>query len=77
MVGSETLAVAGTPVETSVVSVSRRSRPGSEVVTQRMTLWFDPVRRLSVKVEDTIHADRVNGLLTLTYDAQYTATLVA
>ena len=40
-----------------------------------MTLWFDPVRRLSVKVEDAIHADRINGILTLTYDARYTATL--
>ncbi len=77
VVGAETLVVAGAPVETSVVSFSRRSRPGNEVVTQRTTLWFDPVRRLSVKIQDEIHADRVNGLLTLTYDARYTATLTS
>ena len=42
VVGRETLVIAGAPVETSVVSFSRRSRPGNEVVTQRTTLWFDP-----------------------------------
>ncbi len=75
--GSETLVIAGMPVETWVVQFSRRSRPGGEVLTQRLTLWFDPVRRLSVKVDDQIHADRVEGILTLTYDARYTATLSA
>jgi hypothetical protein len=58
-----------------VVQFSRRSRPGGEVLTQRLTLWFDPVRRLSVNVHDQIHADRIKGILTLTYAAEYTATL--
>lgn len=77
MVGRETLSIAGAPVEASVVQFSRRSRPGREVITQHLTLWFDPVRRISVKIDDEIHADRIEGILTLTYDAHYTAMLSA
>ena len=75
--GREPVVVAGQAIDTWVVQFARRSRPGDEVITQRMTLWFDPLRRISVKIEDEIHADRVKGILTLTYDARYTATLSA
>ncbi len=74
-VGNETVVAAGRPVETAVVRFSRKSRPGDEVVTQRTTLWIDPARRVAVKIEDEVHGDRGNGLLTLTYDARYVATL--
>ena len=47
------------------------------MITQHLTLWFDPVRRISVKIDDEIHADRIEGILTLTYDAHYTAMLSA
>ncbi len=75
VVREETIVIGGLPVDTAVVHFARTSRPGSEVITQRATWWFDPVRGMPVKIEDEIHADRTKGILTLTYDARYTAVL--
>lgn len=75
--GRDTVTAAGRAVDAWVVAFERQSRPGDEVVRQRMTLWFDAGRGLAVRIEDEIHGERKSGLVTLTYDARYTATLVA
>jgi hypothetical protein len=75
--GRETVTAAGQAVDAWVVAFERQSRPGNEVVRQRMTLWFDAGRGLPVRVQDEIHGERKSGLVTLIYDAHYTATLVA
>lgn len=76
ILGQETVAVAGALVPTWAVQFERRSRPGgSDQVIQTTRYWFDPVRGISVKWEESVHGERNTLLIRGAYDERYVATL--
>lgn len=78
IVGQETLTIAGEQAQTWLVVFERGSRPGTnEQVTQTTRYWFDPVRGMSVRWEETVHGERNSRLIRGRYDEHYTATLQA
>ena len=78
ILGQETIAVAGATVPTWKVQFERRSRPGgSDQVIQTTRYWFDPARGISVRWEESVHAERNTLLFRGTYDERYEATLQA
>ena len=78
ILGQETITVAGAAVPTWTVQFERRSRPGgSDQVIQTTRYWFDPVRGISVRWEESVHGERNTLLFRGTYDERYVATLQA
>lgn len=74
--GREKIDVMGEPVDAWVVSMERRTQPGSgDQVTRSRTYWFDPARGLWVKWEETTSGTEPLGPGSITYTVDYTATL--
>ena len=72
----ETLKLAGVSVPTWVVTIDRKTRPGStDQSTRSRTYWFDPARRVWVKWKEKMHGERKTVGFTFTYDTTYEAVL--
>jgi hypothetical protein len=74
--GQETLTIGGKPIPTWVVTMERKTRPGSaDQATRSRTYWYDPARRIWVKWTEKMHSERKAVGFTVTYDTNYEATL--
>jgi hypothetical protein len=75
VVGQETLKLGGQSIPTWVVTIDRKTRPGSADQAQRSrTYWYDPARRIWVKWKEKMHGERKTIGFTFTYDTTYEAT---
>jgi hypothetical protein len=74
-VAAKTLTLAGKPVDTWEVTITRASRPGSaDQFHETRTYWYDLTRGLWVRWDETVHATHAQGL-TVAYDLTFSASL--
>ena len=72
----EAITIMDQTVNTWVVQIDRKSRPGgSESVTRSRTYWFDPERSLWVKWHEKLTGSQDFGPGSFTYNTDFTATL--
>ena len=76
VIGQETLTIAGSAVPTWVVAVDRRTRSDSaDQVVRSRTYWYDPVRRLWVKLREQFQGTRSLLGLSFGFTAEFEAVL--